>query len=246
MSKIVKINKPIVLKFEDREINLPQELKEKIKVFWADAIKENPHLYNGPDYAVESVTETEKYIEMLVVKTNYAHYLYNERVGINEQKYRCCVPWGGILLLTNDNYFVVGQMNETTSVPHMLQIPGGGIDAKDIESGKINIYSNIERELKEEFNLNLEDISYKLEFLEIPDETRNAYGFLAIGKIDKTKDELENHFESYKKFLMQNGLEVEFDKMVFLKKENALQELDALPNDKRPYFRDLLKEAMKY
>ena len=30
MSKIIKINKPIILKFEDREIKLPNELKESI------------------------------------------------------------------------------------------------------------------------------------------------------------------------------------------------------------------------
>lgn len=31
----------------------------------------------------------------------------------------------------------------------------------------------------------------------------------------------------------------------FLKKENALQELDNLPNYKRLYLRDLIEEAMK-
>ena len=32
MGKMVKVNKPITLKFEDREINLPNELKENIDV----------------------------------------------------------------------------------------------------------------------------------------------------------------------------------------------------------------------
>ncbi|MCI8411494.1 MAG: hypothetical protein HFJ40_03465 [Clostridia bacterium] len=56
MSKIIKINKPIILKFEDREIKLPNELKESINKFWNDATKENPNLYNGEDYTVESET----------------------------------------------------------------------------------------------------------------------------------------------------------------------------------------------
>ena len=59
MSKIVKVNKPITLKFEDREINLPNELKENIEKFWKDAVKDNPNLYNGQDYVVEKVNETE-------------------------------------------------------------------------------------------------------------------------------------------------------------------------------------------
>lgn len=65
MSKIVKINKTITLKFEDRKINLPNGLKENIEKFWKDAIKENPNLYNGQDYAVEKVIETEENIEMI-------------------------------------------------------------------------------------------------------------------------------------------------------------------------------------
>ena len=100
MSKIIKVNKSITLKFEDRKINLPNELKENIEKFWKDAVKDNPNLYNGQDYVVEKVNETENKIEMLVVKSDYSHYLYNERVGIQQEKYRCCSPWGGILLLT--------------------------------------------------------------------------------------------------------------------------------------------------
>lgn len=246
MSKIVKINKPIIIKFENREIKLPIELKRNIKKFWMDAIKDNPNLYNGQDYVVESIKETKENIEMIVVKSNYAHYLYDERVGIQKENYRCCSPWGGILLLTKDDYFVIGEMNNTTSIPYCLQISGGGIDISDIENGRINIDLNIRRELKEELNLNLDDIDYKLEYIEYPSETRNAYGFLAIGKINQTKDELKRYFEEYKEYLIKNDLEIEFNKLIFLKKENALQELDDLPNYKRPYLRDLIKEAVKY
>ena len=65
----------------------------------------------------------------------------------------------------------------TTSFPHGLQIPGGDIDIKDIKNEMIDITLNIKRELKEELNLNLDDIKYKIEFIEYPSQTRNAYGF---------------------------------------------------------------------
>lgn len=245
MSKIVRVNKSITLKYEDRQIKLPNELKRDIEKFWTNAIKENPNLYNGQDYAVESVTETNDNIEMIITKSNYAHYLYDERIGIEEQCYKCCSPWGGILLVTKDNYFVVGEMNKTTSTPYCLQIAGGGIDVTDIENGIINLNSNIKRELKEELNLNLNDIEHKIEFIEYPSKTRNAYGFLAIGKIILTKDELKQHFEEYKEYLISNNLEVEFSQLIFLKRENALEELDNLPNCKRPYLRELIKESIK-
>ena len=67
MSEIIKIEKSVILKFEDREINLPIEIKENIKKFWNNAIQENPNLYNGQDYVVETVNETQDKIEMLIV-----------------------------------------------------------------------------------------------------------------------------------------------------------------------------------
>ncbi len=246
MSKIVKVDKTVILRYEDREIDLPIEIKKNIKGFWNNAVKENPNLYNGQDYVVETVNKTKDKIEMLVVKSNYAHYLYDERIGIKENKYRCCSPWGGILLLTKDNYFVIGEMNKTMSMPLCLQLPGGGIDKTDIENGKINISANISREVKEELNINIENIDYKLEFIEYPDETRNAYGFIALSKINQSKEELEKHFTEYKEYLIENKLELEFGRLVFLNKENALEELDSMDNPKRPYLRDLIKEAMKY
>jgi len=243
MSEIIKIEKNVILKFEDRKINLPIELEENIKEFWNNATKENPNLYNGQDYVVETVNETQDEIEMLIVKSNYAHYLYDGRIGIKENKYRCCSPWGGILLLTKDNYFVIGEMNKTTSMPYCLQIPGGGIDIADIEDRIIKIDLNIKRELKEEINIDLDDISYKLEYIEYPSNTRNAYGFIALGKINKSKEELEKHFEEYKKYLVNNNLELEFNRLVFVKKGNAIEELDSISNPKRPYLRDLINKV---
>ena len=40
MSRIERINKPIVLKFEDRKIELPINLKESINCFWSEAVEE--------------------------------------------------------------------------------------------------------------------------------------------------------------------------------------------------------------
>lgn len=61
-----------------------------------------------------------------------------------------------------------------------------------------------------------------------------------------TKDELKQYFEEYKEYLITNNLEVEFNKLIFLKKENALKELNNLSNCKRPYLGELIKEAVKY
>jgi len=90
---IKRIAKSIKMEYTERIINIPGDLKEKIQEFWNTAIKETPTLYNGEDFAVEEVKETENEIIMKIVKTNFSHYLYDERIGINNEKYRCISPW---------------------------------------------------------------------------------------------------------------------------------------------------------
>ena len=240
---IKRIVKSINLEYTGKNINLPKSLNDKIEDFWNKAIIETPTLYNGEDYAVEDVTETENEIIMKVSKTNYAHYLYDERIGIDEEKYRCICPWSGILLITNDNYLVFGQADEKTSFPNGFQISGGGIDKKDIYKTKIDLIQNLKRELKEEINLNLDEIKYEFQYIEYPDDKRNAYGFIAIGELNMSKDELQNHFEQYKYYLKRNNLEVEFNNLIYLKRGNAVQELDTYNNPKRNYLRELISKV---
>ncbi len=245
MDNFKKISKNFSLIYENREIFLPNELKEKINSFWKSAVKENPYLFNGTDYVVEEVEENREEIIFHVVKSEYAHYLYNERIGIEEWSYRSNTPWGGIMLITSDDYIVLGEMGETTSVPKCLQISGGGIDEKDIENGKIDIIKTIKRELKEEMNIELEDVDYNLGFFEYPTESRFAYGFLAYGFLNMKKDELEKHFNNYNQYLKENNLELEFSKLIFIERKNALEIFDKLDNPKRPYIRDFIENIMK-
>ena len=240
---IKRIVKSIKLEYTGQNMNLPKDLNDRIKDFWRKAIIETPTLYNGEDYSVENVTETENEIIMKVSKTNYAHYLYDERIGIDDEKYRCICPWSGILLITNDNYWVFGQASEKTSFPNGFQISGGGIDKKDIYDSKIDLTKNLKRELIEEMNLNLDEIKYEFKYIEYPDEKRNAYGFIAVGQLNMSKKELQKHFIQYSKYLENNNLEIEFNNLIYLKKGNAVKELDTYTNPKRDYLRELISKV---
>lgn len=240
---IKRIVKSINLEYTGLNMNLPKDLNDKIEDFWSKAIIETPTLYNGEDYSVENVTETENEIIMKVSKTNYAHYLYDERIGIDDEKYRCICPWSGILLITNDNYWVFGQASEKTSFPNGFQISGGGIDKKDIYNSKIDLTQNLKRELVEEMNLNLDEIKYEFKYIEYPDEKRNAYGFIAVGQLNMSKKELQKHFIQYCKYLENNNLEIEFNNLIYLKKGNAVKELDTYTNPKRDYLRELISNV---
>ena len=240
---IKRIVKSINLEYTGQNMNLPKDLNDKIEDFWSKAIIETPTLYNGEDYSVENVTEKENEIIMKVSKTNYAHYLYDERIGIDDEKYRCICPWSGILLITNDNYWVFGQASEKTSFPNGFQISGGGIDKKDIYNSKIDLTQNLKRELAEEMNLNLDEIKYEFKYIEYPDGKRNAYGFIAVGQLNMSKKELQKHFIQYSKYLENNNLEIEFNNLIYLKKGNAVKELDTYTNPKRDYLRELISKV---
>lgn len=69
-------------------------------------------------------------------KSDYAHYLYGERIGY-QKEYECKNLSAGCLLETIDGYYIVGKLDENTSNPTILQVTGG-IDKKDIVNEKIN------------------------------------------------------------------------------------------------------------
>ena len=194
--------------------------------------------------SVTKFEELEDKFRLTVQKTNYAHYLYDERVGL-EGDLACYNLNGGILLETLDKKYIIGEMNETTSYPKGLQIPGGNLDQNDIKKdGSVDLIGNIARELQEELNLNLFDSSivqsYKMQYMELPEGRRHSYSPKLKGLLKMTSEEMKDYFEKYKEYLKETNQEVEFAKLHFINKENAVTELDSLDNPKRPYLRNLL------
>ncbi len=67
----------------------------------------------------------------------------------------------------------------------------------------------------------------------------------AKAKIKMTTEEMKKYFEEYYKYLKENNLEIEFGRLHFLKKENALEELEKLSNPRRNYLIPLLQMDSK-
>ena len=187
---IIKVNKKIEAIKSDKELQLPEDLRKEIEKFWEEQVKLNPHLFNGQVWSVVKFEELPDKLRLTIQKTNYAHYLYDERVGI-EGKYGCYNLNCGILLETKDGYYIIGEMNETTSYPKGLQISGGNLDQNDIKpDGEVDIVNNIARELKEELNIDLFDKNlveeYKMQYMEIPEGKRHSYAPMMKGILSIT------------------------------------------------------------
>ena len=240
----IELHKKLEIIRDSENVVLPKDIMKKIEMFWKKQVEENPHLFNGEVWSVTKFEELEDKFRLTIQKTNYAHYLYDERVGL-EGDLACYNLNGGILLETLDKKYIVGEMNETTSYPKGLQIPGGNLDQNDIKKdGSVDLIGNIARELQEELNLNLFDSSiiqsYKMQYMELPEGRRHSYSPKLKGLLKMTSEEMKDYYEKYKEYLEETNQEVEFAKLHFINKENAVTELDSLDNPKRPYLRNLL------
>lgn len=242
---VINLKKKIEVKKIDNKLELPQDIRSKIDIFWKEQVEKNPHLFNGEVWSVTKLEELENEIKLWIQKTDYAHYLFDERVGL-EGENACYNLNSGILLETKDGYYIIGEMNEITSYPNGLQISGGSLDQNDIMAdGKVDIVNNIARELKEELNIDLFDKKivkeYRLKYLEIPEGRRHAYTPMMKGVLNITSAQMEEMYNNYEKFLENNNEDIEFKKLHFIKKDNAIKTLRELTNQKRPYLEKLIE-----
>ncbi len=238
-------NKKVKIALKDENIELPTKLKEQINENFEKMKKTGANIWNGEVLCVSECNIEEDEVEIICKKSDYAHYLYGERVGCPSQ-YECKNISAGCLLETIDGYYIVGELDEKTSYPTMLQVTGGGIDKKDILDGNIDVENTIKREAMEELEINLNDkenILYNgISYLYISgDNEQPGVQLFAKAKIRMTTKEMKEYFEEYYKYLKENNLEIEFGKLHFLKKENALEELEKLNNPRRNYLVPLLQ-----
>ena len=242
---VIHTKKQVKTKTIHKKMNLPKDLRDKIDKFWEEQVKENPNLFNGEVWNVTKMEENKDDIVLTIEKTDYAHYLYDERHGI-EEKYACHNLAGGTYIVTKDGYAVIGELDDTTSYPRMMQVSGGGIDEKyDIVNGEFDLIKTAKRELKEELNLDLDNKeqidNYNFGYIEKPEGKRHSYCVILKAYSMYTKNQLEEHFNKYYQFLEETEGEKEFKKLHFLKLGRAVEELDKLDNPKRLYVRQLLE-----
>lgn len=237
-------NKNVKVVLEDDVIELPKELKRKIKENFENIVKTGVNVWDGEVLCVSDCNIKKDEVDIICKKSNYSHYLYGERIGCPKE-YECKNLSAGCLIETIDGYYVIGELDDTTSYPGMLQTTGGGVDKKDIKNGEIDIEQTIKREAVEELNINLDDrnivLDNKLSYIYISEENEQpGIQIFSKAKVKMTANEMEKYFNEYYKYLKENDLELEFKRLYFIKVENAVQELDKLTNKRRNYLLSLL------
>lgn len=239
-------DKELIVQFLDEKLRLPEDIENEINDYFKQLKAQGLNIWNGEIVCVSDYQIDGKITKVTCKKSNYAHYLYAEKIGI-EPQYQCKNISAGCILETVDGFYVIGELGNKTSFPGMLQTTGGNIDIKqDIQNGKIDLMNTIDREAKEELNIDLDDpnlvdnhvLTYMYE-----EETDKQRGIriLSKAKIKMTSTELKAYFEEYNAYLMKNNLELEFDKLLFIPKDRAMEELNKYNNPKREYMMEILK-----
>lgn len=242
-------NKKIQVILKDEIIELPIKLKDQINQNFEKMKKTGANIWNGEVLCVSECNIEYDKVEIICKKSDYAHYLYGERIGCPKE-YECKNLSAGCLIETIDGYYIVGELDDKTSYPTMLQVTGGGIDEIDIVGEKIEIEQTIKREAREELNVDLSDeknILYnRISYMYVSEDNEQpGVQLFSKAKTKMTSEEMRKYFEKYYKYLKENNLEVEFRKLHFFKKENAIEELKELNNPKRNYLIPLLQMDMK-
>ena len=101
------------------------------------------------------------------------------------------------------------------------------------------------REAIEELNFDIKNKdqveNYEIKYISPATDKIKTYEIIYKGNLKLDSKEVRKHFEKYYKYLKVNNLEMEYEDIILLKKETALEELKKMKNAKRKYILDIIE-----
>lgn len=129
--------------------------RAKIERFWKKAVQENPVLHNGDIFMLTKWHFAEGALEGTVQPASFAGFLYWREQGFPETGARNC--FGSSVLQSKEGHVLFGRMAPHTSTSGLVYPVGGSLSNEDVREDRLEIESNIVRELREETGLTPED-----------------------------------------------------------------------------------------
>jgi 8-oxo-dGTP pyrophosphatase MutT (NUDIX family) len=186
----------LVMQVIAEPLTLPAHLKRAVDEHW-DA--EGEGFFRGLVLSVTSIVQRSEKLNVQLVCSDYAHYLYTTRHRLTGQN-ALRAAYTSCLLRTNDGQFVIAEMGGATQTPGRLQLPGGNIDQNDIGAqGSVDVAGSIAREMLEELGLNLDallSIPLKPSHLKIGG-TYDFVGMMFLVDLPWSAAEVQAHFEAH-------------------------------------------------
>ncbi|WP_342540406.1 hypothetical protein MHI39_24155 [Heyndrickxia sp. FSL K6-6286] len=244
--KINKIPNEVKITISDKPMYLPVALQESINSYWEFLTEKGKMFYRGELFSIKEMKETGTELLVTLQRTDYAHFLFSKYCKI-PNNFKCRVIVANGLILTKDNFFILGEMNNQTSTPGRIQFIAGGIDDNDIIGNTVDIFSSLIREAKEEIGLDLNNqkLVQKVEPRYIVHWGNIALVYLIQLNIDSV--DFLTQYKQFEKCLYDTGIEPEFSSIVLLSADYASVS-DFLRFDERPkldFLATVLKKEMK-
>jgi hypothetical protein len=215
---LTSVSKPLFIKLDENPLELPASCQYKVDNFWS-AINKDNRFSRGEIFHVDTVEESQGFMNVLLKRSDYAYYLYSVRNKQIEMD-RCRVIYGAGLVETADSFFVFGEMGKNTAYPGRLQCVGGGLSRQDLHESFFDLEKSVLRELHEELgiinNNDVKDCSVKYI------KTGGDFDFITLLfhiQLNLTLEQLEEQYEDFCKALITNGKSAEFHRIVSLKND---------------------------
>lgn len=244
--KISPITKEPVVKFSKKNIQLPRDAQAKVDAYWEELISRGKTYKRGEVFTVTQKNISEDTINILVEKTDYAHYLYCQNIdGLGENG--VCIIHTASLVETSDGYTIFGEMGHQTSRAGIHQLCGGGIDNDDLRDDYFDFTHNITKELLEELGIDVADqcrITYFSEayFKEGGPTDKMAVVFRVV--LNETKDIFLEKCSQFEESLKIHGKLPEFERIIAVKINT--KDIEAFLNQENIVFDEYMRPLLEY
>lgn len=226
---LIKINDNFLIKKnEPFELDIKSDIRKKVEQNWKEFIKDREKYFNSDIITVSDI-EIDKNI-LRVNKAKYADLIYS----LDNKDLTIRSLFSAILLKTLDGYYIIVE----NSYDDRLNLIGGMADLEDFDGEYLNYQRCIEREIKEEIGLDLNNkddiLSFELKYLKIPNGNENFYpcGVCYIGTLNYTAEQFREYFR-------KNTFDNEIKEVLCLTNEECLK-LEFRDKD-RTYIREFLE-----
>lgn len=225
---------------------LPLSLQESINSYWESLIAGGEIFHRGELFSIKEIKEIGNELLVTLHRTDYAHFLFSKHCKIPDS-FNCRVIVANGLILTKDNFFILGQMNNRTASPGRIQFIAGGIDQSDIYGDTVDIFGSLIRETKEEIGIDLNDQNLVLKVEPRYIVHWGSIALVYLVQLDIDSAEFRTQYEQFEKSLFEKGKEPEFSSIVLLSAD-YVSVSNFLEFDERPklgFLANVLKKEMK-
>jgi 8-oxo-dGTP pyrophosphatase MutT (NUDIX family) len=221
--KIFSIEKEPAVCFSGKGVVLPLMVQKKIDAYWQSLMESGMSYTRGAVFTVTETKEINKIPEVLVEKTDYAHYLYCQNVDAELGGYGVRVLFTACLVETSDKKTIFGAMGLHTARSGIYQLCGGGIDKDDLVGENFNLRGSIIKELQEELGIDVSDTDrvqdFKPAYLKQGGKTKKIAVIYRV-RLNETAETFMNRYRVFETKLKGKGECPEFGEIMVLDQGN--------------------------